>query len=408
MEEFGGEGAGEGFDGGLLGGGEVGELLCRAGEFSLADGFGVLLQGEDGGDVVAALEALLVFSDLVGDDDLGGGGFAAAIGKVGLGYLLEVVDVVDEAAFNLVHAGVDVAGDGDVDEEHGAVAAAFKELLAVGAGEDLLGGPGAGDDDVGTVGLSVELIVGDDRGNAGRRAELVGDQLGAGFRAVRDQDGGGALGDEVAGGELRHLAGADEQNGLALEVAKDLAREIDGDGGDGDGARADLGLVAHTFCDCEGALQEAFEGAGDGADFAGYVVRLFDLTENLRLADDHGIKRRGDAEEVADGFALAVFVEVGLEGGGGHGEVLVEEAWEVGRGGVLLEGEKLDAVAGGEDEAFGDAGLVKQSASGVGEAAGGYGEALAHVDGRGVVVDAEQHEAAGGSGLRRAHGVVNL
>ena len=49
------------------------------------------------------------------------------------GDLLEVVDVVDEAAFDLVHARVDVAGDGDVDEEHGAVAAALQEVLAVGA-----------------------------------------------------------------------------------------------------------------------------------------------------------------------------------------------------------------------------------------------------------------------------------
>ena len=73
------------------------------------------------------------------------------------GDLLEVVDVVDEAAFDLVDARVDVAGDGDVDEEDGAVAAALEELLAVGAVEDLLRRAGGGDDDVGAVGLVVEL-----------------------------------------------------------------------------------------------------------------------------------------------------------------------------------------------------------------------------------------------------------
>ena len=81
--------------------------------------------------------------------------------RLACGDLLEVVDVVDEAAFDLVHARVDVAGDGDVDEEHGAVAAAVQEVLAVRAAEDLLRRAGGGDDDVGAVGLLVELVEGD-------------------------------------------------------------------------------------------------------------------------------------------------------------------------------------------------------------------------------------------------------
>ncbi len=85
---------------------------------------------------------------------LGCSGFAAAVGLVGGGDLLEVVYVVDEAAFDLVHAGVDIAGDGDVDEEHGAVTAALEEVSAVGAGEDLLRRAGASDDDVGAAACS--------------------------------------------------------------------------------------------------------------------------------------------------------------------------------------------------------------------------------------------------------------
>ena len=94
--------------------------------------------------------------DLAGDDGFGGGGLAAAVGEVGCGDLLQVVDVVDEAAFDLVHERIDVAGDGDVDEEHGAVAAALHKALAVGAEEDGLRGAGGGEDDVGAGGLGVE------------------------------------------------------------------------------------------------------------------------------------------------------------------------------------------------------------------------------------------------------------
>ncbi len=53
MEEFGGEGAGEGFDGFSLPGGELGQFRLGAGELGGADGLGVLLQGKDGGDGVA-------------------------------------------------------------------------------------------------------------------------------------------------------------------------------------------------------------------------------------------------------------------------------------------------------------------------------------------------------------------
>ena len=58
--------------------------------------------------------------------------------------------------------------------------------------------------------------------------------------------------------------------------------------------------------------------------------------------------------------------------------------------GVILHGEQLHAVAGGEDHGFADAGLVGERAGGVGEAGDGDGEALAHVDGSGGVIDAEQ------------------
>jgi hypothetical protein len=100
---------------------------------------------------------------------------------------------------------------------------------------------------------------------------------------------------------------------------------------------------------------------------------------------------------MTDGFAVVVLVEVRLNVVCGDSEVFLEEAEEVGFGvglngcrfgGVVLQGEEFDAVAGGEDEAFTDAGLMEKSTGGVGEAGGGDGEAFANLDGCGVVVDA--------------------
>jgi len=99
----------------------------------------------------------------------------------------------------------------------------------------------------------------------------------------------------------------------------------------------------------------------------GRRCRNLDLAEDLRLADDHGVERRGYAEEMADGFALAELVEVGLDGVGGNGEVLVQEAQQAGiggAGGFVLPGDELDAVAGGENESSRDAGLMRERADG--------------------------------------------
>jgi len=97
-------------------------------------------------------------------------------------------------------------------------------------------------------------------------------------------------------------------------------------------------VSARTFlATVKGALEQCVERAGDGADLAGDGVGLFDLAEDLRLADDHGIERTGDAEEMADGLTLVKLVEVRLEIGGRDGKVFVEEAEQAGavfRGGA--------------------------------------------------------------------------
>ena len=210
-------------------------------------------------------------------------------------------------------------------------------MLAVGAAEEvLLRSASGGDDDVGARRLQrVELVKGDDGGGEAGALEFGDDGLGTGLGAVGDEDAGRAVLDEVADGELGHLAGADEQDGFVGERTEDLAGEIDRDRGDGDRGGADLGLGADFFCDGEGALEEGVELAAlgalaaDGSDLAGDGVGLLDLAEDLGLADDHGVQRGGHAEEVTDGLALAELVEVRLDGGGGDGEVLVEEAEEI-------------------------------------------------------------------------------
>ena len=82
----------------------------------------------------AGFEAL----DFAGNDGFGEFGFLAAVGNVARDRLLQVVDVVSEDAVELGHFRRDVAGHGDIDEEHGPVLAAGEELLSVFAAKNRL------------------------------------------------------------------------------------------------------------------------------------------------------------------------------------------------------------------------------------------------------------------------------
>ncbi len=76
----------------------------------------------------------------------------------------------------------------------------MKEVLAVGAAEELLRGSGGGDDDVGAVGLGVEIFEGDGFGVNGGAANSAAIFSARDLGAVGYEDVGGALLDEVAGG----------------------------------------------------------------------------------------------------------------------------------------------------------------------------------------------------------------
>jgi len=97
---------------------------------------------------------------------------------------------------------------------------------------------------------------------------------------------------------------ADDEDGLAAQAAEYLAREIDGDRCDGDGGAADA-VSVRTRLATEKARWRSGSSAEEMPGLTRDGVGLLDLPRILRLADDHGVERAGDAEEMADGLALA-------------------------------------------------------------------------------------------------------
>ena len=139
--------------------------------------------------------------------------------------------------------------------------------------------------------------------------------------------------------------------------------------------------------DVEGALEKFVEVTAGGAGFLGGLVSFFDLAEDFGFAEDHGVEAGDDAVEMLHAALGSVAEERfgGLAGVGG------DEAGEGGEGilSSLGGGVEFDAVAGGDDDDFGDAGLLRELDSGGGDGLFGDGELFPDVDGCGVMTEAE-------------------
>src|SRR5208283_627278 len=151
VHDFVDDAASQRFDGKFLVGGHGPEAASNPINLGLTNRFQMVLQADDGGNHIESLQACLKFLDLAIDDGLRLLGFFLAIGYVRSHSLLQIVDVINENAVEFVDLRVDVAWNGDIDEEHGLVLAARHQLFTVFAPEDEVRGAGRGNYDVGAL-----------------------------------------------------------------------------------------------------------------------------------------------------------------------------------------------------------------------------------------------------------------
>ena len=95
-----------------------------------------------------------------------------------------------------------------------------------------------------------------------------------------------------------------------VERAENLARQLHGRVAHRDRHLPDARFRAHALGDAEGAGHEAVEPAAHRAAILGGGVGGLELSENLGLADHHGIETGGHAEQMMNRFAAFVPVEV--------------------------------------------------------------------------------------------------
>src|SRR5207248_337430 len=156
--------------------------------------------------------------------------------------------------------------------------------------------------------------------------------------------------------------GADQHHFAIVQRSKDLFSQLDGRVADRNRAHADFGLATHALSDGEGASDHGVEESGNGALLFGGGVGRFELSEDLRLADDHRVEAGGYAEDMADGVLASIAVDVLLQPGAlgvlHGGEELFDAGLRVGA--VLRNDGDFDAIAGGENHALHYAGFLAQ------------------------------------------------
>ncbi len=324
------------------------------------------------------------------DDGFGLRHGCLAAGLRGLHDAGEVVHGVEVDVLERLHLGLDVARHGQIDHEHGAVAAFFERALDGAQADDGQAAGRAADH-------GIELVQA--VGQVGQPHDLAAEAGGKLFtalqRAVGDGEALGVLRREVGGGEFDHLARAHEKDADLRQVFEQLPGQAHGGGGHADAVGADLGAGTHFLGDGEAALEELVER---GAERAGRLCRahgVLHLAEDLGLAQHHGIEPAGHAERMARHEAFLERVGVRAQQRRAHAAAVGEPVERMVQRRLLAGAVDLGAVAGGEDGGFhlrmarGAAQRLAQALQRGRDLVDGERKTAAQIERRGRVVDAE-------------------
>ena len=242
---------------------------------------------------------------LVVNDPLSGWHPGFAFFAVALGHGVQVVDVQQVHAGDLGDLRIDITGNRHVDDQQGTAGAPRLEALDLGGIEDMVRGAAGGQDDVHVTHDLVDCIEAD-----GLAAERLRHLVGALERSRGEVDVPDPLLPQEAQGDLTHLAGANQQDVPAVEVAEDAGRRGHGGMADRDGTSSDSGFMARALCRPDRAAGNDLESRVQASGLPGCDQRLLELSEDLRLADHHGIEAAGHPEEMRDGLLVTELVGI--------------------------------------------------------------------------------------------------
>ena len=342
----------------------------------------------DGGLDVETLGPLGKVADFLLDDGFGLAGLVASSGEIFLHHFLEVVDIVQIDVVKAVDVGVNVPGNGDIYEEHGAVLADLEHGTDITGTDDGLGRAGRSDDDIHIFQVLGQRLEGD-----GPPVELGGQFLPARQGAVGHDDFPDARLKQMSGGQLGHFSGAHQHGAVLVHVAENALGQLHGRIADGNGAGGNGGFCAHALGYGKGLVQQAVENDAHAVGGNGLAIGSLELAENLGFAQHHGVEAGGYGEQMAHGVEILVnidivaqFIHIRATGGGPAVQKLPGRVSRAG-------GQQFHAVAGGKNQ-----GLIDVAFTGHGPGIGGAeihkGESFPHIHAGCAVIEAHKNDIA--------------
>ena len=222
---------------------------------------------------------------------------------------VEVVDVVHDGARQFLYRRVHVPGHGQVDEvQHPAPPALQHRPHHVRTDEGFRG-PRRADDDVRGLKSRGELL----QRQAGP-AVSFGQLAGAGLCPVGHPHPGMSLPGQMAGHQLRHFPGADQQDFFVEQGRRNPVSQLHGRVADGGGTLADGRLRSGPLAGPQRRLKQPGHMGPRGPGLLGQLQRRAHLTEDLGFADQHGVQPGGHPRQVPGGGQAVVVIEVGSDG----------------------------------------------------------------------------------------------
>src|SRR5215813_1055013 len=285
MHDFVDDAFGERVDGQFLVGTERSETPAHAIDFGLPNGLKVILQADNGGYDIARLQPSHEAFDFAGDNDFGSLCLSLAIGDMRRDCLLQVVDVINEDAVQLIELRINVSWYGNIDEEHGPIAASAQKQLAMFTAENRMRSPRRCNHDVGFVAGLIKLL----KHNC-LAIELVGKLHSAIESAVGYENRCRSMRNKVSSGEFAHLPRPNQVHVLAAQGTKYFLGKFHRNGRDGHRRRTHCSLRTHTLGNGECSRQQRIQIRVHSAYRASYGIGFFHLSENLWLTNHHGIK----------------------------------------------------------------------------------------------------------------------
>ena len=188
------------------------------------------------------------------------------------------------------------------------------------------------------------------------------------------------------------LARADQQHLFFVQVLKYFFRQTHSGIGHRHGAGADCGVGAHLLGDREGLLKKPVQDFAGGAGLVRRREGAFHLSENLRLAQHHGIEAGRHAERVPHRVPVGVQIQVRFNVVRRQTVKLAEPLERLAAVVVIEAAIHLGAVAGGENRGFVHAGLFGNFAQRLRQLLGRERRLFADGNRRGLVVNAEGDE----------------